>query len=362
VLILQKQMHVSRIVLAGALLGLAGCGSGSQRMSSGNFSGTAATQSARATGTLVSGAEVASVTLSPAQLVGGAPTKITVNLTQPAPDGGIAVQLQSSDASVIATPATVRIPSGQTSTTVAAAISPVKAATTVAISALYRGTSAGTSLSVTPETTSPFTVAVHPASVTITAGQSGSVTVKTKVTTGYDHALELTVSNVPAGVSVFLTPTVIPAPGTGTSTAEITVLSSAAPGTYPMEVTASHAGTSRSAKLKLTVAAAPPPSSGPGATFQGCWHKQSGASYQGVMISVANPGTYPFDAVLYSGTTCNPNDWADEIGFGTPIGFGGFDWIFWFDAFANQTDMSAIWYVGSDASQCVNYAVAPDCS
>ena|SRR5271157_2130585 len=36
VLILHKHMHISRIVVAGALLGLAGCGSGSRLMNSGN--------------------------------------------------------------------------------------------------------------------------------------------------------------------------------------------------------------------------------------------------------------------------------------------------------------------------------------
>ncbi len=353
-LILQKHRHVSRIVLAGALLGLAGCGSGSQRMNSGNFSGTVATQSDRATGTLASRAGVASVRLSPAHLMGGASTEITVNLTQPAPGDGIAVQLQSSDASVVATPATVRIPSGQTSATVAAAISPVSAATTVAISALYEDTIAGTSLSVDPATKSPFTVAVHPSTVTIAPGQSGSTNVTTKVTAGYDHALQLTVSNVPTGVSVTPTPPVIPAPGAGTSVADITVPNSVATGKYSMEVTASNGSTSQSAKLTLKVA-----SSGPGATFQGCWYQQNGASYQGVTVSVANPGTYPFNAVLYYGTTCNPNDWADEFGFGTPLYFG--DWIFWFSAFADQSDMSAFWYVGDDKSKCVSYAVAPDC-
>ena len=100
---------------------------------------------------------------------------------------------------------------------------------------------------------------------------------------------------------------------------------------------------------------------GAGATFKGCWYQQSGNRYQGVQISVDDPGTYPFNAVLYYGTTCNANDWADQIGFGTLIQFGDFDWIFWFDAFANQSDMSALWYVGNEQSQCVNYTVAPDC-
>lgn len=342
--------------MAGALLGLAGCGSGSRPMNSGNFSGTVATPSERATGVLASRAGVANVTLSPTRLVGGASTEITVYLTQPAPGDGIAVQLKSSDANLVAAPATVRIPPGQTSASVSALTSPVAAATTVAISALYANTVAGTSLRVAPTTTSAFTVSLQPSTVTIAPGQSGSVKVTTKITTGYNHALQLTVSNVPAGVSMTLAPAVIPAPGAGTSKATITVQGSVAPGTYSIRVTASDGKTSWTAKLTLQVA-----SSGPGATFQGCWYKQNGHRYQGVRISVANPGTYPFDAVLYHGATCDPSKFADQFGFGTPLNFGSFDYIFWFSDFADQSDTSAFWYVGNQKSQCVSYAVAPDC-
>jgi len=121
-------------------------------------------------------------------------------------------------------------------------------------------------------------------------------------------------------------------------------------------VTASDGKTSRNAILTLKVV-----SSDPGARFQGCWYKYNGHRYQGVRISVANPGTYPFDAVLYHGATCDPGKFADEFGFGTPLNFGGFDYIFWFTDFADQSDMSAFWHVGRDRSQCVSYAVAPDC-
>jgi hypothetical protein len=98
----------------------------------------------------------------------------------------------------------------------------------------------------------------------------------------------------------------------------------------------------------------------PGATFRGCVYQQNGHSYQAVRISVNNPGTYPFDAVLYRGPSCDPNNYADEFGFGTPIGFG-LGWLFWFRDFADQLDTSAVWHVGIDTSQCVNYAVAPPC-
>jgi hypothetical protein len=357
VLIPHKSVYVSRIVLAGVLLGLAGYGSGAQTVSSGKFSGEVAHQHDRAAAAVSSQVKVASVTLNPAHLAGGDSTEITISLTQPAPDGGIAVQLLSSDESTVATPATVNIPSGQTSATVAASTSPVAEATTVAITALYKDTVAGTSIIVAdPETKAPFSVALHPATIKIAPGKSGSVKVITKVTAGYSNALQLTVSDVPDGVTVTLNPPVIPAPGAGTSVADISVSDSVADGTYTLQVTASDGQTSESANLTLKVA-----SPGPGATFLGCWYQKSGNRYQGVQVSVENEGTYPFNAVLYYGTTCNANDWADQIGFGTLIQFGGFDWIFYFDAFANQSDMSALWYVGNDTSQCVNYTAVSDC-
>lgn len=345
-----------RIVLAGALFGLAGCGSRSRPMSSGNFSATAAIPGDRAIGAANSGTGVANVKLSADHLVGGTSTEITVSLTQPAPDGGVAVQLRSSDDSIVATPATVRIPSGQSTATVMASTSLVGAAITVAITALYGDTVVGTSLRIAAATKTQFTITVEPSTITLAAGKSGSAKITTRVTTGYSHALQLTASNVPTGVSVTLTPTVIPAPGAGSSQAAITVSNNVAPGTYSISLKASDGKTSQSATLTLKVT-----SSDAGAKFRGCWYKANGHRYQGVRISVANPGTYPFDAVLYHGATCDPNQFADEFGFGTPIYFGGFDYIFWFADFADQSALSALWHVGGDRSQCVSYATAPDC-
>ena len=58
----------------------------------------------------------------------------------------------------------------------------------------------------------------------------------------------------------------------------------------------------------------------------------------------------------------SPNDWADEFGYGQLLQFSpDYEWTFWFTHFPNQTNMSAIWYVGNEQSQCVNYNVAPDC-
>jgi hypothetical protein len=100
--------------------------------------------------------------------------------------------------------------------------------------------------------------------------------------------------------------------------------------------------------------------SNPNATFKGCWMKEGKDHYQAVDVSVGNPGTYPFNGYLYYGTTCNPSDPADWFGY-NGVDFGGFGYTFWFTRFANQKNMSARWYVGSQSSVCVNYETAPSC-
>jgi hypothetical protein len=71
--------------------------------------------------------------------------------------------------------------------------------------------------------------------------------------------------------------------------------------------------------------------------------------------------TVDFNGTLYFGATCDPNRWADQFGFGNPLTLGGFGYTFWFTDFGDQLNTSAIWTVGNQTSQCVDYSVAPDC-
>jgi hypothetical protein len=214
---------------------------------------------------------------------------------------------------------------------------------------------ASDAVTVDPEASGSFTVALQPSTLTKSPGQSASAEVTTKIASGYDHSLTLKASNLPSGVALTFSPDVIAAPGAGTSKAAISLPDDLKPGNYSIHVTATGGTTSETATLTLKVAP------NPGATFRGCWYKQGANRYQGVDFSLADPGTYPFNANLYYGTTCNPNQQADEFGFGTLLTFGSFDYTFWFTAFPNQTDMSAIWQVGTDRSVCVNYEKAPSC-
>jgi hypothetical protein len=352
-------MRVARAI-AGALLILAVLIPALGQRNSGSFAGKSV-RSGQPSSVSTTTSEIVHVRVDPAYVVGGSSVYFIVSLADSAPSDGAEVHIKSSNPAIVATPPTMNIPFGQSLGFIPISISAVSAATVVAITASYGDTVAGTSLAILPAgtsaTKSPFTLAVHPSTVTIAAGKSGFDKVTTKVTWGYSHALQLSASDVPAGISVNLNPATIPAPGKGTSKGKITIPVSAQLGSFPIHMKASDGTTTQSATLTLNVT-----SSGPGATFQGCWYQKNGNRYQGVTVTVENAGLYPFDAVLYYGATCNPNDWADEFGFGQHLQFTpGYTWTFWFTDFGNQTEMSAIWYVGSDQSQCVNYATAPTC-
>jgi hypothetical protein len=339
------------LMLTGALIPLWGCGTGSTASSStGGFGMT--TPSSQA-------ATLAGVSLSPSSVAGGSSTQMTVSLVQPAPAAGLTVALSSSDPNVVGAPQSLAIAPSQTTAMATLSTAAVSQATSVTLSASYNGSTVGTSLNVlAPNATGSFSETVKPAMLTIQQGKSAASTITTKGSSGFDQALQLSVSNEPSGVTASLSPKTIAAPGSGTSKVTLNVPSSVQTGSYPLSVKASDGSTSESATLTLQVTSG---SSNPDATFKGCWYRQGGHRYQAVNVSVANPGTYPFNAVLYYGATCNPNDFADQFGFGQLIKFGGFGYIFWFTDFKDQKNMSALWYVGNQSSQCVNYTVAPDC-
>lgn len=206
-----------------------------------------------------------------------------------------------------------------------------------------------TSSAVTPK----FTISVSPSSGTVLVGKSASAKVTTTIVAGYNHALNLSASNVPAGVTVKFTPTQVPAPGAGASIMAISVASTAAPGTYSIHITATDGSNSATVTLSLKVAP------NPEASFQGCWYKSGGHSYQGVEVSAKNPGSYTFYGDLYYGSTCS--QWADYMGTGQPVNFGLYGYTFWFTGFPDQKNMSAIYKVGAQKSQCISYASAPNC-
>jgi subtilase family serine protease len=107
--------------------------------------------------------------------------------------------------------------------------------------------------------TPAFTLGASPTSVSVVVGNSGTSTITTAVSGGFDSAVALTASGQPTGVTVSFSPTSIAAPGSGTSTATLAVASTTATGTYTITVTGTGGGITHTATISLTVTSAPVP-------------------------------------------------------------------------------------------------------
>ena len=100
-----------------------------------------------------------------------------------------------------------------------------------------------------------FTIATSQVSVSVLQGTTGSLTVATTVSGGFNSPIALTASGLPTGVTASFNPASIAAPGSGSSTLTISVGSAVAPGTYPITVTGTGGALSHSTTLALTIVA-----------------------------------------------------------------------------------------------------------
>ncbi len=139
-------------------------------------------------------ASLASISLSPATVTGGASSQGVVTLTSAAPSGGLAVALSSSNAAATV-PASITVPAGATSAAFTVATSSVTASTVVTITASAGGTTQsaaltvnagaqGAVLTVTATGRSREFVSSSPAGINVAVGstQSASFTVGTSIT------------------------------------------------------------------------------------------------------------------------------------------------------------------------------------
>ncbi|HSM88047.1 MAG TPA: Ig-like domain-containing protein, partial [Candidatus Limnocylindrales bacterium] len=108
-----------------------------------------------------------------------------------------------------------------------------------------------------PGTQTPdFILSASPGALSVAQGSSGSSTISTAAAGGFNSAISLSVSGLPAGVTASLTPTSIAAPGNGNSTLNFTASSTASTGTFNVTVTASGGGITHTATIALSVTAA----------------------------------------------------------------------------------------------------------
>jgi hypothetical protein len=98
-----------------------------------------------------------------------------------------------------------------------------------------------------------FTLSASPTSLSVAAGSSGSSTISTTVSGGFNSAVSLSASGLPSGVTAAFNPTSIAAPGSGSSTLTFTASSTATAGTSTITINASGGGVSHSTTISLTI-------------------------------------------------------------------------------------------------------------
>ena len=98
-----------------------------------------------------------------------------------------------------------------------------------------------------------FSLSASPNAVSVAQGASGTSTITSTVTGGFDSSIALSASGQPTGVTVGFTPTSIT--GAGTSTMNITVGSTVTAGTYTITVSGISGSTTETTTVTLTVTA-----------------------------------------------------------------------------------------------------------
>jgi subtilase family serine protease len=104
---------------------------------------------------------------------------------------------------------------------------------------------------------SGFTLSANPSSVSVQQGTSGTSTITSSVTGGFNGVISLSASGQPSGVTVGFNPTSIT--GAGTSTMTMNVGGSTATGTYHITVTGTSGSTTETTMVTLTVTSSSSP-------------------------------------------------------------------------------------------------------
>src|SRR5262249_52596833 len=110
-----------------------------------------------------------------------------------------------------------------------------------------------------PSTTADFSLGVSPTSLSVTQGSSGTTSISTTATGGFNSAVALSASGLPSGVTASFSPSSIAAPGSGSSTLSFAASSTATTGTTSVTVTATGGGVTHTSTVALTVNAAAAP-------------------------------------------------------------------------------------------------------
>jgi hypothetical protein len=133
--------------------------------------------------------------------------------------------------------------------------------TSTASPGVYSATVTGTSgsatehapLSVTVEAAPTFTLTPSATSLSLSKGSSKTLTLTTAGNSTFNAAIALSIRGLPNGVTGAFTPTMIGAPGAGSSSLKLTATSRAKPGKYSATVSAMSGSTKKQVPISLSV-------------------------------------------------------------------------------------------------------------
>ena len=101
-----------------------------------------------------------------------------------------------------------------------------------------------------------FSLSSSSQSMTIARGDSGTATITSTITTGFNSAVALSATGLPNGATATFAPSSIAAPGNGTSNLTLALASTTPPGTYNVTVTGTGGGQTHTTNINLTVTTA----------------------------------------------------------------------------------------------------------
>ncbi|HZS27132.1 MAG TPA: hypothetical protein VFB76_07865 [Candidatus Angelobacter sp.] len=101
--------------------------------------------------------------------------------------------------------------------------------------------------------TPDFSLSASPSSVSVAQGGSKTATISTTVSGGFNSAISLSASGLPAGVTAAFSPASIAALGSGSSTLTFTASSTATTGTSTITIKATGGGVTHTATVSLTI-------------------------------------------------------------------------------------------------------------
>ena len=206
---------------------------------------------------------------TPAFTLSASPTAVTVtagssgtSTITTAVSGGFssAIALSSSGAPTGVTvgfsPASIAAPGSGTSTVTFTVASTTTAGTyPITITGTGAGITHTASVNLTVSTAAKgtFTVSVSPTSGYLDQGQSGYAVVTVSVSGGFSSAVSFSATGVPSDVTYSFSPASIAAPGSGTTDFNLSVPRNATRGTFPITITATGGGVTKTTTLTFSI-------------------------------------------------------------------------------------------------------------